>query len=291
MIAWKPNGLARRPDHRMRAPAYPSRLVILGHPVAQSRSPIFQNAALEYAGLTQRYTALDVAPDALAETLRVLATEHAGGNVTMPHKQAVFLAAHRTSALAARVGSMNTFWHEDGELVGHNTDVAGVLATVRALCPTGVRDAQCTVLGAGGAAAAVFVALDELGCRNIRVCARTASRAELLAERVRVNIKVFDTVEAAVQGSAIVINATPIGMRGNEVPIAPARLSPNAVVFDLVYRPDTTPWVRQARLQGLRAEDGLRMLIEQGAEAFRSWFNTEPSTDIMRRAIGAHAVT
>ncbi len=275
----------------MRAHAHPSRLVILGHPVAQSLSPIFQNAALADAGFAQRYTALDVAPNALAGTLRLLATENVGGNVTMPHKQAVFLAADRTSALAARVGSVNTFWHEDGALVGHNTDVAGILATLRALCPTGLRDVQCTLLGAGGSAAAVFVALDELGCRNIRVWARTASRAELVAERVRVNISVFENVEEAVQGSALVINATPIGMLDNAVPIAPALLPPHAVVFDLVYRPGTTPWVRHARSLGLRADDGLRMLIEQGAEAFRTWFNAEPSTDIMWRAIGAHAVT
>ncbi len=270
----------------MRARVPPSRLVILGHPVAQSLSPVFQNAALEYAGFSQRYTAVDVEPIALVETLRVLASERAGGNVTMPHKRAVFSVARRTSALAARVGSVNTFWHEDGELVGHNTDVAGILATIRALCPSGLLDAQCTVLGGGGSAAAVFVALDALGCRNIRVWARTASRAQHVADRVGVNITVNDDVEIAAQGSALVINATPIGMRDADVPIAPAALPVSCAVLDLVYRRGTTPWVRRCRAHGIRAEDGRRMLIEQGAEAFRTWFDAEPPTEIMWRAIG-----
>lgn len=270
----------------MRARVPPSRLVILGHPVAQSLSPVFQNAALEYAGYPQRYTAVDVAPLALLETLRGLANENAGGNVTMPHKHAVFSVARRTSTLAARVGSVNTFWYEDGALVGHNTDVAGIHATIRALCPSGLHDAQCTVLGAGGSAAAVFVALDELGCRNIRVWARTASRAQDVADRVGVHITVDDVVELAVQGSTLVINATPIGMRDTDVPIAPAALPVGCAAFDLVYRRGTTPWVRRCRDHGIRAEDGRRMLIEQGAEAFRTWFDAEPSTDIMWRAIG-----
>ena len=271
----------------MRARVIPSRLVILGHPVTQSLSPVFQNAALEHAGFAQRYTAVDVEPIALVETLRVLANENVGGNITMPHKRAVFELAHRTSALATRTGSVNTFWHEDGALVGHNTDVAGVVATIQALCPSGLHDAQCTVLGAGGSAAAVFVALDELGCRSIRVCARTASRAQDVADRVGVKIMKYDDVKVAVQGSALVINATPIGMLDDHVPIAPAALPGQCAVFDLVYRNGTTPWVRQCRALGLRAEDGRRMLIEQGAEAFRTWFDAEPATNIMWRAIDA----
>src|SRR5512133_543870 len=111
----------------------PGRLVLLGHPVSHSLSPRFQNAALRAAGIPLRYEALDVAPDALAATLSELAGQHACGNVTIPHKEGVAALCVRRSALAQRCGAVNTFWHEDGDLVGDNTDVGGVDAVAQAL--------------------------------------------------------------------------------------------------------------------------------------------------------------
>ncbi len=271
---------------QVRAPSYPTRLVVLGHPVAQSLSPQFQNAALEHAGLTQRYGAIDVLPSGLTETLAQLAREGAGGNVTMPHKQAAFALAARTSPLAARLGAVNTFWHEDGVLVGHNTDVAGVLASILALCPNGVRGARCTVLGGGGAAAAVYVSLADLGCTDVQVWTRSPTRTSLLANRARVHIRVAATLDDALDGATLVVNATPIGKDGVAMPLSPDDLPDNIAVCDLVYHRDTTAFVRQCRTRGLRAEDGRRMLVEQGAESFRTWFDVEPSLDVMWQALG-----
>ena len=271
---------------QVRAPTYPTRLVVLGHPVAQSLSPQFQNAALHHAGLTQRYSAIDVSATALIDTMAQLAREGAGGNVTMPHKQAVFALASRNSPLATRLGAVNTFWHDNGALVGHNTDVAGVLASVLALCPHGVRGARCVVLGSGGAAAAVFVALETLGCRDVQVWARSPQRARLTARRSCVAIELAPSLAAALDGAVVVVNATPIGMDGVDMPVTPDDLPDDIAVCALVYHRDTTAFVRRCRARGLRAEDGRRMLVEQGAESFRTWFDLEPSLDVMWQALG-----
>jgi shikimate dehydrogenase len=267
------------------APAAPSRLVLLGHPVAHSLSPAFQGAALAAAGLRTRYEAADVPPDALESRLRELAREHAGGNVTVPHKESVASLVDRLAPIAARVGAVNTFWTEGDTLVGHNTDVAGVEAALRALLAEGLGDRTCAVLGAGGSAGAALVALERLGAGEIRVWGRTAGRASALAERVRVGATEHASAVLATRGATLVVNATPIGMHDDAFPVDPTLLAPGTVVLDLVYRRGETAWVRAARARGLVAQDGLRMLVEQGAAAFRCWFGVEPSRDAMWGAL------
>ncbi len=279
------------------APDAPSRLVLLGHPVAHSLSPRFQNAALTAARLRVRYEALDVPPDELDATLATLAGEGAGGNVTIPHKEAVASAAYRLTPLAARVGAVNTFWHEQHRLVGHNTDVAGALATIDALLPVGLGDRSCVVLGAGGSAAAVLVALEQLGCHTIHLVARTTGRADALRVRVGIPATVHswpdrtttaqdDPAWAAIEGAGLIINATTLGLDPGAVPMPVDRFAADAAVFDLVYAAEGTAWVQAARARGLQAEDGLRMLVEQGAAAFACWFGQAPSRRSMWRALG-----
>jgi shikimate dehydrogenase len=262
----------------------PTRLVLLGHPVAHSLSPVFQSAALRDAGLPIAYELLDVAPSALDETLAMLAREHGAGNVTIPHKEAVASRA-QCSALAHRVGAVNTFWHDDGALVGHNTDVAGALAAIRRLCPSGLLGQRTAVLGAGGSAAAVLIALVELGCTDIVLCARTVSRAYQLAERLEINALVTASRREALGDADLVINATPVGLYDHAMPAPPEALKHGSAVFDLVYRTGETAWVRACRSAGHRALDGLPMLIEQGAAAFECWFGIPAPREVMWRAV------
>lgn len=264
-------------DARARAEVPPTALVIIGHPVAHSMSPIIQNAALQSAGIAVAYGRRDVPTDELLTTLNEFATQGMAGNVTMPHKEAVFAAAIRRSPLAERVGAVNTFWFDHHVLCAHNTDVAGIMATIHALCPTGLAGRRVALLGAGGSAAAALVALDVLGCGEIVVWARTVARARHIAERVDVAIACVDTAQDAIAGAALVINCTPLGMHDDAFPVEPDALAANCAVFDLVYRRGETAWVRACRARGLRATDGLLMLVEQGAESFRTWFNREPS--------------
>lgn len=276
----------------VRAAQRPSRLVILGHPVAHSLSPVFQSAALLHMGFPVVYSREDVAPDQLAEALVRLASDGAGGNITIPHKEAAAALIAQCTPLARRVGSVNTFWTEQGALVGHNTDVVGAAATIQALLPgdvLAVRERSVVLLGAGGSAAATMVALHELGCRRLTIVARTTSRAHALSERLSIpaNIVPPDGLERAVGHADLVINATPIGLRDDVFPIPVALLPAGCAVFDLVYRPGLTPWVAACRDAGRRAEDGLRMLIEQGAAAFEAWFNVPAPRDAMWRALNA----
>jgi shikimate dehydrogenase len=261
----------------------PGRLVLLGHPVAHSLSPRFQNAALAAAGIALRYEALDVAPEQLAETLRVLLALRGAGNVTIPHKEAVFAACARVSPVAERVGAVNTFWTDEGHLIGHNTDVGGFDAAIRARF--GVPGAwRVAVLGAGGSASAVLAAVERWPGARAVVSARTSARAEALVARFARTAELAPDVAAAVLGADLVVNATPLGLRDEPGPIDPSTLSAKTRVYDLVYQRGGTAWVRLARARGLEAEDGLGMLIEQGALAFERWFGIGPDRALMRAA-------
>ena len=269
-----------------RAPIAPSELVLLGHPVSHSLSPRFQQAALSAAGLGVQYTACDLPPAQLAQLLRDLARRNAAGNVTIPHKESVFALCAQRTELAARVGAVNTFWCDgNGALVGHNTDVAGATAAIRKVLGTTVGPRRVALLGGGGSAASVMVALETWPDAEVRICARTPSRAQSLASRTKLRALVESSPAVAVRDADLVINATPIGLSSDEQPVDADLLAPSAVVLDLVYRSGETPWVLACRARGHRAEDGLRMLVEQGAAAFACWFGTPPDRDAMWDAL------
>lgn len=276
-----------------RATRPPDGLVLLGQPVAQSLSPLFQNAALRAVGRDLLYTAREVTAVDIPLVLEACLQSNTGGNVTMPHKRVVYEAAAQRTASAERTGAVNTFWWEQQALVGHNTDVDGIKATIRALCAEGIHG-DVVVLGAGGAAAAVLVAISELPDAvhgRIHVVARSVHNADVLSSRTGVPA-VSQPSSDAVHWSSVqlVINATPLGMRVNDpLPLDVAVLSAQSALFDLVYRREGTALVQAARARGLRAEDGLRMLVEQGASAFECWFNTPAPRGAMWQSLG-HAV-
>ncbi|MFL5575441.1 MAG: shikimate dehydrogenase family protein [Gemmatimonadaceae bacterium] len=264
----------------------PGRLVLLGHPVAHSLSPAFQNAALRGAGSPLRYEALDVPPEALAATWALLRGERAAGNVTIPHKEAVARLCDRLTPLALRVGAVNTFWCEGEIAVGDNTDVGGFDAAVRELLGDALAGRRVAVIGAGGSAAAVLAALERWPGSAAAVWSRTAERAAALAARFAAVASAVERLADALRDADLVVNATPVGLRTDDVPVPLALLRRSAAVVDLVYRRDgPTPWVRQARARGLRATDGLPMLVEQGALAFERWLGRAPDRAAMWAAV------
>ena len=264
----------------------PGRLVLLGHPVRHSLSPRFQNAALRAAGIQLTYEALDVPPHTLSDVLRQLRAARAAGNVTVPHKAAVFAACDRHTAIASRTSAVNTFWHEDGALVGDNTDVAGFDALANKVLGSVPVGARVALLGAGGGAAAVCAAVEQWPSVRLHVYSRTARRTVGLAKRFPW-IWVAQTPVECLDGATVVVNATPVGLSGEDMPVAVEQLPRDAVVMDLAYRAGLTPWVVAARAAGHRAADGLEMLIAQGAEAFERWFGQSPDRDLMRAALDA----
>jgi shikimate dehydrogenase len=276
--------------------------VLLGHPVAHSLSPTFQNAALRHAGVPLAYEALDVPPSALADVLRGLVRQRGAGNVTIPHKEEVARRCDRLTDIATRAGAVNTFWTGgDGALVGDNTDVGGVDALARLALGRAPANLRIALLGAGGSAAAVLAAAERWPGCYVGVWGRTSDRAAALVERFPGFTHAVATVDNAVRDADLVINATPVGLHDDAVPVDVAALRKAATVMDLVYRRDSlaevrpdvtpalrraeTPWVRRARARGLRAVDGLAMLVEQGALAFERWLGTVPDRDVMWAAV------
>lgn len=263
----------------------PGRLVLLGHPVSHSLSPAFQNAALRAAGIPLVYEALDVPPEALPGVLRALVADRCAGNVTIPHKGAVYRACDDRSPLAERAGAVNTFWIDAaGKLVGDNTDVAGIEALADAVGVSRT-SAQVALLGSGGSASAVCAAIERWPGARVRVFARTPARGAALAERFPSLVHLAESAADAVSGATVVINATPIGMRHDDLPVAIDALPRDARVMDLVYRPGETRWVREARAAGHAALDGIEMLLHQGAAAFERWFGRAPDLAVMRDAL------
>jgi shikimate dehydrogenase len=264
----------------------PGRLLLLGHPVAQSLSPRFQNAALRAAGIPFVYEARDVAPEALPEVLAQLRAERAAGNVTHPHKRAVAARCDRLTALAERCGAVNTFWHEEGALVGDNTDVGGFEMVARALLGERSASARVALIGAGGAAGAVLAAVEGWESATVRVYNRHMPRAEELVARFPRIATTAVTVGDALYHATLVVNATPLGMRdGDPFPVEIESLPSGSAVFDLVYRAEETAWVRAARAAGHWAADGRGMLVEQGALAFERWFGRAPDRNVMWTAM------
>lgn len=263
------------------------RLLLIGHPVSQSLSPLMHNAALAAAGMSVRYEALDVTPDDLESVLAALARENCAGNVTVPHKKRAmgYMGSH--SEVAHLAGAVNTFWSDGkGGLEGDNTDVSGFDAAVVELLGGMPEGARVAILGAGGAAGAVLTAIDAWPGATASVHSRDLARAAALRMRHSVVVRACSMRDPCIGDADLVVNATPIGMGNNDFPAELERLAPRAAVFDLVYgRGEETAWVRAARERGHTASDGLRMLLHQGVAAFERWFAVPPEEAVMWQAL------
>jgi len=264
----------------------PGRLVLLGHPVSHSLSPVIQNAALAVAGIGLNYETLDVETEDLASTLALLRDDNAAGNITVPHKEPAARLIPQLSALAERVGAVNTFTTgRDGQLNGDNTDVAGFTAVVLSMLGRAPADTRFAIVGSGGSAAAVLAAIETWHGCSAAVYARSVERAQKLVRRFSDVARVESLPREGTVTCDIVVNATPIGLNDEQMPLSLGVLPPHAMVLDLVYRPTETAWVRAARASGRVASDGLPMLVEQGAAAFEIWFGIEASREAMWQAV------
>jgi shikimate dehydrogenase len=261
----------------------PGRLVLLGHPVAHSLSPTFQNAALQAARIPLQYEAMDVAD--VTRLFEVIREERWAGNITIPHKEVAARHCDELTPIAKRVDAVNSFRVDEGRVTGHNTDVDGVAAAVAKLLGATPTNRLIGIVGAGGSAAAVLAAVERWpGCQAL-VANRGAARLDALTERFSSVARKSDVGEITAQAD-LVINATSLGLRDDDpLPVSPDALRATCAVLDLVYAPHRTRLVREARGQGLRAEDGLSMLVAQGAAAFEWWFGVAPDRDVMWRSL------
>lgn len=264
---------------------------VIGSPVSHSLSPALHNAAFRAVGLPWVFVSWEVpegyAPEALASMERFGV---AGLSVTMPHKSAVAEAVDSLAEEAETLGAVNCVVRETGsdgvtELVGHNTDGYGFLACLREDAGFDPADAACLILGAGGAARASVLALADAGASRIAVANRTPERAEKSAALAGDRGEVV-SADAAGEFD-LVINATPLGMGEfkGEIPVSPMLLHPGQTVLDLIYDPPETPLLAQARAKGIRACNGLGMLIHQAARAFELWTSQPAPLQAMTSAV------
>ncbi len=263
---------------------------VLAWPVSHSLSPRVHGYWLEVNGLDGLYLPLAVRPEHFATAVRMLAAlGFRGFNVTLPHKEAALAVVDEVSALARRIGAVNTvIVRADGSLLGENSDAFGFTENLKAAAP-GLRaeDGPAVVLGAGGAARAVVAALQDLRAPEIRVLNRTRVRAENLARALGGAVKVWPWAgrERALEGAHLLVNATSLGLAGAEaLELSLENLPASAVVNDLVYTPLETPLLAEARRRGLVAIDGLGMLLHQARLGFAAWYGVEPQVTDAQRA-------
>jgi shikimate dehydrogenase len=268
---------------------------IIGWPVAQSRSPVIQNFWLSENHIAGRYILLPVTEDKLDRALRGLPIlGFRGCNVTMPHKQSVMPLLDRVDPMAQRIGAVNTIVvQDDGTLRGFNNDGVGFVQSVHDAKPGWRADSgPILILGSGGAARAVVVALLEEGAQDIRIANRTPERAEQMSAEIGrpVSVVSWERRTEAMSDVALLVNATDRGMVGKPaLDVSLARLPDRAIVGDLIYTPPETPFLAAARERGNLAVNGLGLLLNQARLAFEAWFGVRP--DITPGLLEAVAAT
>jgi shikimate dehydrogenase len=267
---------------------------VVGTPIRHSLSPVLFNAAFAAAGMDWTFVAFEVDVDHAAAALdgaRALGVR--GLSVTMPLKSTMAGLVDRSSPRAQRLGAVNSVRITDGRTEGDNTDGPGLLDALHAECGFEAGGKAAVVLGAGGAARAVVLALAEAGA-SVTVLNRSSERAAVAAELAGGAGTVG--TEADVADADVVINATSVGMAGTDsagqLPLDPARLRGDQLVVDLVYHPLRTPLLDAAAARGATTAGGLGMLVHQAARQFRWWTGVDAPLDAMRaaagRALGAH---
>lgn len=270
---------------------------VMGWPVHHSRSPRLHGYWLDHYGIDGTYVPLAVAPERLEQALRGLpALGFRGANLTIPHKEAALSIVDEVTETARRIGAVNTVVvGSDGRLVGDNTDGFGFMANLVAKeRPWRAAAGPAVLLGAGGAARAIAVALIEAGVPELRLVNRTIERAERLATALRemtdsleVTVLPWEEKDEALSGANLLVNTTSLGMEGQpSLEIEFNRLPAAALVTDIVYAPLETGLLAAARAKKNPVVDGLGMLLHQGRPGFSAWFGVDPTvTDELRRVV------
>lgn len=265
---------------------------VIGWPISHSRSPRLHGYWLDHYGIDGAYVPLPVRAEDFDMAVKGLAAVgFRGVNVTVPHKEAALRICDTVDPFAAKVGAVNTLIFNEKGISGSNTDAFGFLENLRG-GPAGY-DASAgaaMVVGAGGAGRSIVAALLEEGVSEVRLTNRTLSRAEQVAEELtahfdgKVEVVPWDQRADALADVALLVNSSSLGMAGQaDLELDLARLSPKAVVNDIVYTPLETSLLAAARARGNRTVDGLGMLLHQARPGFHAWFGINPEvTDALR---------
>jgi shikimate dehydrogenase len=255
---------------------------VMGWPISQSRSPMLHNYWFGQHGLSGSYVPLAIKPEGLRAALRALPSLcFSGCNLTIPLKQDAMTIVDEVDVTARKIGAISCIIvRPDGSLSGVNNDYYGFIHNILEFIPDWRADAgPVAVMGAGGGARAVVYGLMERGARDIRLINRTKARADILARELGGPITVlpWEDRHDAIEDAAMLVNATSQGMIGQQpLDLQLDKLSPHALVSDIIYIPRETPLIAAARARGNRTVTGLGMLLHQGIPAWKAWFGIEP---------------
>ncbi len=248
---------------------------LIGRHIYYSASPAMHNAAFDALGLPHRYEVADVTVDDLPAAVAALrSNDSLGANVTVPHKQAVLKLLDEVEPLARRAGAVNTVVRRRDRLIGYNTDIPAIAEQVR-LISDGPR--QAVVLGKGGAARAVAIALEDVGVEGVTLVSRSGGEGAAAWEELPELVRAAD----------LLVNATPVGTEADESPLPQRLLRPELAVLDLVYRPSPTRLVHAARAAGARARAGASVLLGQGWRSLEKWLGRPVSEQIREHMAAA----
>ncbi|MBM6619223.1 shikimate dehydrogenase [Bacillus suaedaesalsae] len=263
---------------------------VIGDPISHSMSPLMHNTAFIHHGLNARYIAFHVTPERLSSAIEGLRGLNIGGmNVTIPHKVSVMKYLDEIDPLAKQIGAVNTIVNEKGKLVGYNTDGIGFVNSLKQLLQEkNLQNQSILVIGAGGAAKAIYYSLIAEGGKNVDVTNRTLLHAEdLIKEHSTSNAVTLLEAEQQLHTYDIIVNTTSVGMypQTNDVPMQLSRLKTGAIVSDIIYNPFETQLLKEAKKYGAVTQNGINMFVFQGALAFEKWTGIYPDIETMKSVI------
>lgn len=264
---------------------------VLGNPISQSMSPQMHNDLFAYYNIDAHYHPLLVKDESLADAVKGLKAIGASGfNVTVPHKSSIIPLLDEIDPLAREIGAVNTVVNQDGKLIGYNTDGPGFLKGLNGLLPE-IKGKNILIIGAGGAARAIYFTLAKAGAKNIDIYNRTAARAQELINScsfpVISNAVSMERAEGSLDQYDLIIQTTLIGMFPNtgEKPLDLEGAKSGCVVCDIIYNPLETMFLHNAKKKGLPIQNGIDMFVFQGAIAFEKWTGIFPDTDRMKKNV------
>ena len=262
---------------------------VMGWPISHSRSPLLHGYWLRELNIDGAYLPFVVDPENIEAALRALPILGISGvNLTVPHKELAMSVCDHIDSIGRRIGAVNTIVvNDDGALSGTNTDAFGFLENLRGESAWRASDGPALVLGAGGAARAIVAALIDDGIGEVRLANRTLPRAEALAAEFgrAVTTVPWDQINAAMDGTALLVNTSTLGMTGQpDLELDLHDLPDTAVVNDIVYSPLETTLLRKAKKRGNSVVNGLGMLLHQARPGFTAWFGEEPTVSDGLRA-------
>jgi len=264
---------------------------VLGNPIGHSMSPVMHNDLFSLYNIDAEYLPFLVQEDELRDAVNGLRALGAGGfNVTVPHKSSIIPFLDEVDELAASIGAVNTVVNKDGKLIGYNTDGLGFLKGLDAYLNK-IEGQKILVIGAGGAARAIYFTLAKEKPMQIDIANRTLEKAVQLIEECPYSIssKALTLKDASSELGEydLIIQTTMIGMEPNitEQPITLEYLRENSVVCEIIYNPLETRILREAKSIGARVQNGIDMFVYQGALAFEKWTGIFPDIQRMKENV------